>query len=108
MCYVVSARVFVAAWPAVHTHPAQTPRVRHRRRVRTLSKYMSDSTMKWAKRDGELPAGGGAPPGPRVDRSMHVRRSRPAHRRSTVGGGMACGTDGVRAPARGSCTDSTS
>ena len=102
---VVSARVFVAAWPAVHTHPAQTPRVRHRRRVRTLSNI-------WAKRDGELPAGGGAPPGPRVDRSMHVRRSRPAHRRSTVGGGMACGTDGVRGPVRqavrGSCTDSTS
>jgi len=47
MCYVVSARVFVAAWPAVHTHPAQTPRVRHRRRVRTLSKHMSDSTMKF-------------------------------------------------------------
>jgi hypothetical protein len=26
----------------------------------------------------------------------------------TIGGGLACGTDGVRGPVRGSCTDSTS
>ena len=92
--------VFVAApcsaGPRNTTHPAQTLTPDGDARPQTVrtesANLINIITSRREMGNGELPAGGGnPPPGPRVDRSMHMRRSRPAPRRSTVGPRSAAG-----------------